>query len=297
MKVNSFEEVIALIEQCIEQYNPESEYNSNNEFMTTSVNAASLVLNYSKFLFKKINKEFEITKATDALVLGTMVRAYKILDAITYFCCEHRADIASMLWRMLFESCVMVMHYTDIQPKNRKKYLIASYREVKGRYKDLLKKEEERGLNDIEKRMYNAIEESIKFDSLEVKDILVKKVKDVNVENMIKDYYSDEAYTHSYKSACSAVHGKWQDIRNQYLYLEDDRYLLKIGDLTPDPRYLMPHTIAYLNALLKFVRWLKIVDGKRNWEILQNLLNICVDIDTKHEAKYSDVYKAKYGEN
>ena len=150
MEDKSFEEVIGFIEQCIDEYNPDSEYKTNDEFMIVSVNVCNLVLNYSKFLFKKINHDIEITEATDALICGTIIRAYKILDATTNFCCEHRTEIVSMLWRMLLESCAMVSHYTDVSPENRKKYLIASYREVRGRYYDLKDKEGKRALSDIE---------------------------------------------------------------------------------------------------------------------------------------------------
>ena len=245
-------------------------------------------------VFKKINHDIEITEATDALICGTIIRAYKILDATTNFCCEHRTEIVSMLWRMLLESCAMVSHYTDVSPENRKKYLIASYREVRGRYYDLKDKEGKRALSDIESRMLDTMIKSIKFDSLEVKDILNKRVKDVKVEDLIKKYYSDEAYTHSYIAACSSVHGKWQDIRNYYLDIKNDRFFMKVRDMSPDPRYIMPHTITYLDALIRFILWIKIDDKSRNIKILEDLQVICLDIETKHETEYSEGYKTKY---
>jgi len=211
-----------------------------------------------------------------AIIGGSIVRLYKLVDSILDQTCKHRLEPSFILSRLHFETtvnCIYLMR--NPTGENFENFVIHSMQH-EGKLLDKIEQNiAERGGDElpIETRMKRSIERTFSTSQIARGTLPKKYMRDwakINFRDRVYEVGLGHAYTAVFSGASQAVHGSWGDLFQHHLEVKDDRFIAKIDFKNPRPQYL--EVIALLSATVvrEFFDFLGLYLEKKP---LQNILD------------------------
>ncbi|CDF83407.1 hypothetical protein PKB_2060 [Pseudomonas knackmussii B13] len=211
----------------------------------------------------------------EAVVVGHLVRLYKLISAMLDQTCQHRRETTFVFGRLAFECIVNTLFLM----KNDKPEVTASYIEYSMRHEKrlrdrILRNVEARGGETlhIEQRMLHSIESSAKQSGVDLDSInppsnwggknLFEKAKDVGLE---------EAYLGAFAGPSHSVHGNWQDLLEYHLDSDEEGYSAELSWHRPRPQLLTTLALLTVETLHVFFSDIMGTSGKKLAEEMPDL--------------------------
>lgn len=165
-------ENLAAIDQWAARMSPLPSLNTNDEFMRLAVEA----MNYCQYLIgaavsivpTETQSETGTTKRR-AIVLGHLVRIYKLFDALRYHTSKRERDICLIFFRLIVETAAKMEYLMKARPSSFKNFVLISYRPEREMMAELRRKSASRPLIAIEQRMMKSVQRHAKEDGISIK--------------------------------------------------------------------------------------------------------------------------------
>ena len=233
----------------------------------------------------EIQSEKGLTKRR-AIVLGHLVRIYKLYDAFRYHTAKREGDICGIFIRLLVETAAKMEYLMKARATSFRNFVLVSYRPEKEMIADLEQKAASRPLIPIEHRMIGSVRRHLKEDRIPLKELVNNRRWDLDGKNfrqILTDLGKDAGYAYGFGMECHWVHGDWFDLKRHHLRRVSGRYQPKMEQTDPDPQTACPPTILCLSYLIDFVRWNQSAPDKAVRPIIERILNAVKTLDEAHE--------------
>lgn len=148
------------------------------------------------------------------------------------------SEICALFNRILFETCIKMFYLID-HPEESKSYRALSF-------KSHIKILDEIGENPITNVFRKKFEYALKSNGLTIEEIksAPKRLGNKSFHDLLKEYMSEKAYTPLYSQPSDSLHSGWNDIRQYYMFYDDDSDAFII-----DTDYHAPLKLHYLIAV------------------------------------------------
>lgn len=187
----------------------------------------------------------------EAVLVGHLVRLYKLISALLDQTCQHRRETSFIFARLAVECIVNSMFLI----KNDRPEVVQSYIEHSMRHEKRLRDRIRANIAarggevwPIEKRMLASIERSAKESGVDLDRIdPPKNWAGKNLFEKAQDVGLEEAYLGAFAGPSHSVHGNWQDLLEYHLEAEDDGFSPDFEWHAPRPQSLT--TVAHLTVI------------------------------------------------
>lgn len=224
-----------------------------------------------------------------AIVMGHMVRLRKHYEGFLQFTVNRQAELAAIFMRLMYETIVKVDHLFDAENESFDSYILFSYKAEKGNLQDLEKKESQRPLTDIEKRIKEKIMNRLNRDGISRETLFENtkwRIDGKSFFDFLKHLNREDEYSYLFGSGSHFVHGGWYEISRHHLKQNGNYYTPQLEYDDPDPRLACPISVLCLHQMEKFVEW----NESDPTEVVKPLLHSLCDhfrrIDEAHERFY-----------
>jgi len=211
------------------------------------------------------DKNFELC---DAVIVGHLVRIFKLYDQLSYFISQNKGEISSIFSRLIFETFVIMKYLIIKGEPSIKNYIKVSFKSTIKEYDFIKNIERKRELSDIENRIRYKIENRLRNVELDPTELLNNR--NWNLDNLtFKDIVNflidndpdglnwERSYLFVFGSSSAFIHGTWYDIEISHLTKVDGKYFPKMEYDKVDPRYILPQSIFPTRACIDFLKWRK----------------------------------------
>lgn len=196
----------------------------------------------------------------EAILTGLLVRVSKLFHGYLDQVCQHRGEIAGIIFRPLIETLVNLKFLLEQEDDAMfDEYVEYSLREEKRFLNQIEKNVQDRGGEElpIETRMKRSIKRAFDKSGFTPEQVNEKKTKSWggSIYQRAKKVGLQDAYTALLGLPSHATHGNWQDLITNHLNFEDD------GSFTPDTDWseLRPQPL-FATALIAVVIGLQYLD-------------------------------------
>jgi len=231
----------------------------------------------------------------DAVIVGHMVRLFKLYDHLLYSVSSDKGEIASIFSRLLFETYT-IMKYLIINGKSSiDSFIKSSFKSTMEDYKYIKEREKERPLLNIEKRMVRKIENRINKVNLSIDDLMTNKhwKLDNRSFRQILDFLNDrdksfewgKAYSFLFGSQSAYIHGTWYDIQINHLEESGTGFLPKYSHDRVDPRYILPQSLIPIKASIDFLNWRKSDPDRFTINVLEKMAKLLLYLNEMDEIR------------
>jgi hypothetical protein len=205
----------------------------------------------------------------EAVIIGHFVRIYKLYEQIVFNVVARRGEIASIFNRLIFETYARMKYLILRGRESIDSYIRTSFKATMQNYRFLKEKEQERELDNIEKRMLRKIENRLNGVNMMPDELLQNKNWRLDGKSFsdILDYLDkndqdgrnwDLGYSFLFGGGSSFVHGDWYDLHINHLEEnEDKRYKPRFEYNPVDPRYILPIGLIAVDASMDLLNWRK----------------------------------------
>lgn len=178
----------------------------------------------------------------EAVLIGHLVRLYKLIDAMLDQTCRHRRETMVIFARLAFECVVNAMFLI----KNHRPEVVASYVEHSMRHEKRLRDRiltnvAQRGgvVLPIEARMLNSIQACAAKSEVDLDRISpTQNWSGKNLFDKAKEVGLDDAYLGAFAGPSHSVHGNWQDMLEYHLECQSEGYAAEFSWHQPRPQIL-----------------------------------------------------------
>ena len=202
----------------------------------------------------------------DAVIVGHMVRIYKLYDQLVYFVAEDKGEIASIFSRLLFEAYVIMKYLIVKGASSTDNFIKVSFKSTVRQYNFIKGLEAQRPLTDIETRIIQKIENRLKNVGLNASELSANKSWNLDglTFKAIVDFLSQRdpnsrfwalSYDFLYGNMSSSIHGLWYDLEISHLDRRGDRYSPKGKYDRVDPRFILPASLIPVIACKDYLAW------------------------------------------
>jgi len=240
------------------------ERNSESDFLKDLVDGSNAVRKILLATSQLVNTSL-LPEKSDVLV-GNLVRIYKLYDSYILLITEKRAEIAMILLRCLMENIInfeyLIKHInTDIFTKYKKASL-AREKDLR----ELVVKDLARGVpqevGSLSKRILGIIEETFKRNEIFDEEKFDKEwgidKRHLTTKGKAEDIGFDRIYEFIFKNTSGNIHGDWHDIDFNHLKRERNEY----GQRNPNGRFIIPSPQMFSVSILLME------SVKKYWELL-----------------------------
>jgi hypothetical protein len=198
----------------------------------------------------------------EAVIGGSLVRLFKLVDAVLDQTCKHRLETAFILSRLHFETSVnsvfLMRHPSAEHFDNFVSYALQHENRL------LSKIEENIALRGgdvlpIEKRMTRSIERTFELSQVDREDLPKKRMRDWQNANLCERAEAvglGEAYLAVFAGSSQTVHGSWGDLFQHHLEPVGNRFKAKITFKEPRPQFLEVNALHSVLVVSEFVDFL-----------------------------------------
>lgn len=187
----------------------------------------------------------------EAVLVGHLVRLYKLISALLDQTCQHRRETSFVFARLAFECIVNAIFLI----KNDRPEIVRSYIEYSMRHEKRLRDRIRGNIMarsgqalPIEKRMLTSIDRAARNSGVDLDRINPpKNWAEKNLFPKAQDVGLEEAYLGTFAGPSHSVHGNWQDLLEYQLEAKDGGFLPKFDWHQPRPQLLT--TIANLTVI------------------------------------------------
>jgi hypothetical protein len=222
-----------------------------------------------------------------AIILGHLVRTLKLYEGYLLHLTRHEGELCAILGRILIETVTRMEYLMNAKPGTFKHFVLISYRPEKEQLQDLERKQKERPLLPIEKRMLAALKSRMQRDGVTRKALLQNKQWDLDGKNLkaLLEALGKSAGAYAYGFAASShwIHGDWRDLSYFHLRRAEGFYHPKLEFDDTDPRYAGPTTILVLRGLVSYIKRSKVDPDAFLTPFAVRLLRLIEALDAAHE--------------
>ena len=195
-----------------------------------------------------------------------------------------------LFFRMILECSVRIEYILSLRDKKTylRNFVLASYKPERELLQDLQKKETERPLIPIERRMLKSINTWMNRDQITQEELLNNNrwsLDGVDFRTlMARMEYNKYAYAYSFGiSSHHFIHGDWYDICKHHLKRDGEFYLPRLEFSEPDPRVPCALTTVCLRTLLIFLEWSETDPAETVATVVEQLRELNRAVDEAHE--------------
>lgn len=289
----SGEEVLANIKNEIKELESPIHCSNEDDFLDLSIKLANFIRGASTLIIHSIPYDrastFESYSRLESTVVGNIVRLFKLYDALTFNLSNNFTEIAAILSRLISETGGYLNYLINSNDDTKKKYILISHKSNAFQLKELLNIKSERDLQPIEQRMYERIHRLLKEDEINEEEILNNrqwKLDGKTTEQLLQRV----EYNFVFRGMSVHVHGSWHDLSIYHLSSKGDGYLPRTEFYPPDTRYLNPISIMMIRDLKTFLVWNKSDPQNILRQLLDDLLEKALEIETYHERYFNKSY-------
>ncbi|WP_209507881.1 MULTISPECIES: DUF5677 domain-containing protein [unclassified Ruegeria] len=216
----------------------------------------------------------------EAIIGGSLVRLYKLIDAILDQTCKHRLETAFILSRLHFETTVNSIFLMRNPEQANFDNFVAYSLQHEGKLLDTIDKNvAERDGNSlpIEDRMRRSIERTFRMSQLEKKDLPANRMRDWQNSSLYKRAKAigfGQAYDAVFGGGSQIVHGNWGDLYQHHLEPKGDRFVAKTSFKIPRPQFLEVNAIHSVAAVSEFICFLGLYQER---PVLVDLFNSFIE--------------------
>lgn len=242
----------------------DAQRNSENDFLRDLVEGSNVARKILLTTSQIVNTSL-LPEKSDVL-LGNLVRVYKLYDSYIFLIVEKRAEISMILLRCLVENIINFEYLIkNINTEVFKKYKQASLAREKD-LRELVIKDLTRGilqeLEPLSKRILASIEETFRRSEISDEEKFYKKwgikKEHLTTEGKAKDIGLERVYEVIFKNTSGSIHGDWHDI--DFNHLERDKN--EFGQRNPNGRFIIPSPQMFSITVLLME------SVKKYWELL-----------------------------
>ena len=198
----------------------------------------------------------------EAVIGGSLVRLYKLIESILDQTCKHRLEVAFILSRLHFETSVNILYLMQ-RPSHEN---FESYVQYSLQYENELLKTIEANIQSrggesqpIEDRMIISIQRAFDTAQVDRSNLPVKRIRDwgnKNFKEKTRLVGLEDAYLGVFKNSSLVVHGNWSDLYQHHLKREDGRFFAKHSFKFPRPQYLEVNALMTVKVVSEFIDFL-----------------------------------------
>jgi len=278
------------IKLWIENSPPLDSLNSNDDFMVLIVKAMNKCLYLIKVsLLMVTEQELKAGFTTEkAIIVGHMVRVYKLYEGFLYHISQHQLEIAMVFLRLIFEATSR-MKYLIRNSNNEEtfsSFILTSYRSEKEVLDDLNRKAQSRPLIEIESRIMRSIKYHLGDDKITEEALAANKnwkIDGKSARDLLASMGEEALYPYLYASSSHYVHGDWHDIKQYHLQEKDGFIHPKLDYSIPDPRPTIAASRIVLRAAVKFLEFRNTDPSRAVVTLLDHMEEFLGAVDKRHE--------------
>ena len=229
---------------------------SDEDFMEDLVEVAN-DLRKTLLMLTSIIPDKTIVSTHFAVLLGLMVRIYKLYDSFIFLICEKRMEIALLLVRSLCDSAIDVTYLCEnMSDEEFQKFIKSSL--VTGKIiLEEIEKDKSNGVGDP--NMQKRIKESILSD-FSISNITPEEVSHSdknlfgNTYNRAKKCGLEKTYNFIFRNLSRSIHGNWSELLHSHLKNENDIWMPSHEYKYPKPAIIDGSSVMVVRASQKFVK-------------------------------------------
>ncbi len=233
---------------------PDVKRSSEDDFMSDLVEATNIVRKYL-LLVGHIVPTKSMVKIERGVLIGHMVRVYKLYDTYLHLIVEKRTEIAFIILRALIETVInfrflirfgneeIILAYQKASLAYEKKL----WDEIQSRKRDPMLPIEERMLSGIEETFSRA---EVAMDSVSFQDRnwggdLFSKSQQTELVHL---------YEFGFRSSSNFVHGTWHELEFHHLRESDGEFQPAPNYSSPGPQMIEAVTISCLEVVDEYLQ-------------------------------------------
>ncbi|MGD0591633.1 MAG: DUF5677 domain-containing protein [Bacteroidota bacterium] len=204
----------------------------------------------------------------EAVIVGHLVRIYKLFDQLVYFVSENKGEISQIFSRLMFETFATMKYLIIKGNSSIDNYIKVSFKSTINQYVYIKEVESKKELVDIERRIIQKIENRIKKVGLDITDLTSNKnwkldgLSFKGIIDYLKNHDSSPSlwglsYDFMYGNSSTFIHGLWYDIELNHLMYSNGRYSPKLSYDAVDPRYILSDCFIPVMACIDYLKWRK----------------------------------------
>jgi len=283
-------ERIRLIEAWIENCYRRSDLDSFDVLMDIAIEAGNylreLILFCSGIVSdEKDDKKFKGLNLHEAVIVGHMVRIYKLYDQIVFFVTENKGEISSIFFRLLFETYVKMKYFILCGQGSIDSFIKSSFKAPIRNYRYILEQKDDGVLDTIGRRIITKIENRLKFVNLPVDEMLSNRNWKIDGKSFsgILDFLEKNdtngmkwklSESFLFGSSSAFVHGNWYDIQLNQLEFVNEKFFPKYSYNKVDPRYILPNSSVPIHACIDYLQWRSINSNNPLNVVLNRMLEL-----------------------
>jgi len=266
----------------------EKSRNNDDDFMIDLVEAAN-ELRESLLLCSTLSAQIDISQIYQAVLMGLVVRLYKLYDTYVLLINENRLEIALLLGRSACDSAIDLTYLCDKLDDNKlNKFIKASLATGRIIYDEIEEdKRKGNGNTFIQERIQYSILNSFKDTGFSMEEVLPKdKYCFGTVASRAEKCNLKRTYDFVYRNLSRVTHGNWSEFERYHLKKKDNLYYPNCNYCRSKPQSIDGISILICKAILKYTN--TIAPGS---ELSNRLPIICdwfLSMALKHEQFLSD---------
>jgi hypothetical protein len=222
-----------------------------------------------------------------AIVVGHLVRTQKLYEGYLLHLVRREGELCAILGRLLIETVTRMEYLLNARTGTFRHFVLISYRPEREQLQDLERKQRNRPLLPIEKRMLGSLKIRMKRDGVTRKNLSDNRQWDLDGKNfraMLEALQRPAAaYTYGFAASSHWVHGDWRDLSYFHLRRTSRFYHPKLEFDDTDPRYAGPTTIVVLRGLYSYLKKTKVDPDRFFTSVVAELLQLIETLDAAHE--------------
>lgn len=255
---------------------------SDDDFVADLVEVGNLV---NKFLAvtAALVPDFHMVKLQQGVLLGHMVRMFKLYDGFLLLISENRMEMGLLAARALTETSITLKYLIhNISEDLCQKFIKSSLAYDKKLWDFIQDKIDGRKPLPFENRMIESIKKTFEETKYNINDINFKKDKDWH-ENIfilsskvgLLDYYET-----MYRTASRAEHGSWHHLKFYHLIEKENGYEPELGNIQPHPQLIITTNLICLGAVLDYLEYIQ-PEEKAFPPLVKSIIKWHVDLSKK----------------
>jgi len=241
---------------------------SDDDFMRDLIEASNIVRKYL-ILVAALVPAKSIKRDECAILMGHMVRLYKLYDSMGFLIIERRGEVAMTLIRSLIETVINLRFMLSYGNNNLyKKYKKASLAYEKRLWEEIEKRRKTPPLP-IEQRMQDSIQETFERAGLKIEDVVWEdRFWGGDIFSKADKVGLTELYEFGFRIFSHNIHGTWHDLEFHHLREKDGTFEPDFDYTMPVPQIVESTTIVCVDVAKEYV--IRIV-GDSGKELCHNL--------------------------
>ncbi len=190
-----------------------------------------------------------------AVLVGLMVRLYKLFDTFLLLICDHRMEVSMIVARSACDTAIDLLYFCQARSTARlDEFITTSLAQKKKAFEGLIKDEED-GVGDtvIRERMKSSIMDDFRDAGLSLSDVESSQWRrEHNARERARDCGIEVLYEHIYKNLSSVTHGSWSELIKYHLERDGESWTPNLNFAMPRPQLMSGFPLLVAKAAIAY---------------------------------------------